>query len=711
METFKSALKAFSKKKLDIQQLASKLDTVLQKTPARAMYLLSYLQELKREGQISLDDYLVLKSRIEPFYDKTVVTEEEPVPVIDLSKSSDTKDDSNISSGQMIQDDHQFRLEKKLYVDNTGSVWQATDIVKQQAEYPETFVSIKFLDDKFKEMSGVLKTLVYEFNRYQRLNHINIATAYQLAKTEQHFFLVTEYFKGLPLKTFIEKHVDGISMTDAKPIIKAMADALEYAHNHNIMHSDFNSDNVLYTHDNSQLKVTNFGISHVIKRQKGLELDFDPRDDVYSLACVSYELLTGKHPFNGKSLEEAEKQNLSFQPKNNLNRKQNKAFRHALTFDWNNRTATVRQFIDELFPSKKKKSSSSSMGMMVFGLMAVTIAAAAGSIFQPVQKIQEYMLVAKTSTSKAENTVTTNIISVEPISIPTLEPTPEPKPEPIPEPTPQARTSVVNLQNQQEIIDLLEQCQSYINSDHLTTSIRGEKYTALACYRQVLDKSPTNSTAIAGLKYIENRYIQWSEKLLTQQDFRKASRYIKRLEEVNPNSIVLLDLKERLKQGILIEESRKIEEVRSTEEAMKLAIQNNTDLDTPINVEIDASPKELSEKEKQKVTELLAECTRLYKKRYWTRGRNGYALACYRDVLKIDSANTDALDGMKRIENKYSTWIVNAIRAKNFKKAERLLKRMEKINTTTANNLKQRIAEERKKYLEEKALTETLVTE
>ena len=684
MENFKSALKAFSKKKLDIQQLASKLDAVLQKTPARAMYLLSYLQELKREGKISLDDYLVLKSRIEPFYDKTVVTEEEqPLPVAD-SSSDDTNDDSNINSGQTIQDDHQFRLDKKLYADNTGYVWQATDILRQQSEYPDTFVSIKFLDDKFKEMSGVLKALVYEFHRYQRLNHINIATAYQLAKTQEHFFLVTEYFKGLPLKVFIEKHPGGMLMTDAKPIIKAMADALEYAHNNNVMHSDFNSSNVLYTPDNPQLKVTNFGISHVIKHQKPLELDFDPRNDVYGLASVTYELLSGN------SVDET-----SFEPIKNLNRKQNKALRHALAET--DRTPTVRQFIDELFSQKTKKSSSSSMGMMVFGLMAVTIAAAAGSILQPVKKIQEYMLVAQTPTPKAENIVTTNIIPV------------EPKPEPIA--TLEARTAVVNEPNQQEIIGLLQECKSYINSDHLTTSMRGEKYTALACYRHVLEKSPNDSEAITGLKYIETRYIQWSEKFLTEQHFRKAGRYIKRLEQVNPNSIVLLDLKERLKQGILAEESHKIEEIPSTEEAMKLAIQNNTEIDAPIAIEVDASSKELSEEDKQKVTQFLVKCTKFHRIKHWTAGRNGNAVACYKDVLKMDSTNVDALDGIKKIEDKYSSWIENAIRIKNFRKAERLLKRMKKINTTTAKNLKQRITEERKKYLEEKALTETFVSE
>lgn len=668
MENFKSALKAFSKKKLDIQQLASKLDAVLQKTPARAMYLLSYLQELKREGKISLDDYLVLKSRIEPFYDKTVVTEEEqPLPVVVDSSSND---DSNINSGKTIQDDHQFCLGAKLYIDDTGDVWQATDIVRQQSEYPETFVSIKFIDEKFKEMSGVLKALVYEFHRYQRLNHINIATAYQLAKTQEHFFLVTEYFKGLPLKAFIEKHPGGILMTDAKPIIQAMADALEYAHNNNVMHSDFNSNNVLYTPDNPQLKVTNFGISNVIKRQQPLELDFDPRDDVYGLAAVTYELLSGKA---------VDKE--SFQPIKNLNRKQNKALRHALAE--NDGTPTVRQFIDELFSQKQKKSSSSSsMGMMVFGLMAVTIAAAAGSILQPVKKIQEYMLVAQTPVVKA-----------------TAEPIPTPEPTPIP--------VVVNEPNQQQINNLLQECKSYINSDQLTTSIRGEKYTALACYRHVLEKSPNDSEAITGLKYIEKRYIQWSEKLLTAQNFRKAGKYIKRLEEVNPNSIVLLDLKERLKQGILAEESRKIEQIRSTEEVMKQAIQNNTD----ITVEVETIPEELSEEDKQKVSQLLVKCTKLFKKRHWTAGRNGNAVTCYKNVLKVDSANVDALDGIKTIEAKYSSWIENAIRIKNFRKAERLLKRMKKINTTTAKNLKQRITEERKKYLEEKALTETFVSE
>lgn len=680
MENFKSALKAFSKKKLDIQQLAIKLDIVLQKTPARAMYLLSYLQDLKREGKISLDDYLILKSRIEPFYDKTVLTEEQPASVSYSSSSSDTDDNSNINSGQTIQDDHQFRLETKLYFDIGGSVWQATDIVRQQSEYPDSFVSIKFLDEKFKEMSGVLKALVYEFHRYQRLNHINIASAYQLAKTQEHFFLVTEYFKGLPLKTFIEKHPDGILMTDAKPIIIAMANALEYAHNNNVMHSDFNSENVLYAPDSQQIKVTNFGISYVIKHQKGSGLDFDPRDDVYGLACVIYELLSGN------SVDQE-----SFQPIKKLNRKQNKALRRALAE--NDRTPAVREFINEFFSQKQKKSSS--MGAMIFGLMAVTLAAAAGSIFQPVKKIQEYMLVAQKTSIPS---TTENIISVA-----------EPKPEPIA--TLQARTPVVNEINQQEIINLLQECRSYINSDHLTTSIRGDKYTALACYRHVLEKSPNDSEAITGLKYIENRYIKWTEKYLDLQNFRKAGRYIKRLEEVNPRSLVLLDLKQRLKQGILIEEARKIEQVRSTEEAMKQAIQNNTEIDAPIAIEVDASSKELSEEEKQKVTELLEKCSIFYKKRYWTRGRNGYAVACYKDVLKMDSTNTDALDGMKRIENFYSNKIENSIRINNFRRAESYLKRMKKINATTAKNLKQRIAEERKKYLEEKALTETLVTE
>ncbi len=675
MENFKSALKAFSKKKLDIQQLASKLDIVLQKTPARAMYLLSYLQELKREGKISLDDYLVLKSRIEPFYDKTVVTEEEqpPLPVID----SLSNDNSNINSGQTIQDDHQFRLEQKLYIDDTGDVWQATDIVRQQSEYPDTFVSIKFLDDKFKEMSGVLKALVYEFHRYQRLHHINIATAYQLAKTQEHFFLVTEYFKGLPLKAFIKKHPGGILMTDAKPIIIAMADALEYAHNNNVMHSDFNSNNVLYTSDNPQLKVINFGISHVIKRQQPLALDFDPRDDVYGLAAVSYELLSGNNV-----------DKTSFEPIKNLTRKQNKALRHVLAED--DRTLTIRQFIDELFSQKQKKSSSSPIAMMVFGLMAVTIAAAAGSILQPIKKIQEYMLVAQTEKTPVVETAT---------------------PEPILTPEPTPIPAVVNQPNQQQIIGLLQECKSYINSDNLTTSMRGEKYTALACYRHVLEISPNDSEAITGLKYIENRYIQWSEKLLTQQNFRKAGKYIKRLEQVNPNSIVVLDLKERLKQGILAEESRKIEQTRSTEEAMKLAIQNNTEIDAPIVIEVDARSKELSEQEKQKVTQLLVKCTKFFKKRHWTAGRNGNAVACYKNVLKLDSTNVDALDGVKTIEAKYSSWIESAIKTKRFKKAERLLKRMKKINTTTAKNLQQRIKAKRKKYLEEKALTETFVSE
>ncbi|RKZ71468.1 MAG: hypothetical protein DRR19_32565, partial [Candidatus Parabeggiatoa sp. nov. 1] len=89
----------------------------------------------------------------------------------------------------------------------------------------------------------------------------------------------------------------------------------------------------------------------------------------------------------------------------------------------------------------------------------------------------------------------------------------------------------------------LQACQAHFEANRLTT---GEGGTALACYKEVLSKEPTNAKALSGLKNIEARYVTWIERALDKQQEKPAKQYLASLRMLNPESPKLVELEERL---------------------------------------------------------------------------------------------------------------------------------------------------------------------
>lgn len=316
----------------------------------------------------------------------------------DLLRWDASKERKNIKPGQIIRGTYQ--LDFKIGSGGMGVVWKALDLIQDAGESRDKYAAIKFINHEIRSHPDALKALVREFARYKKLIHPNIVKAYELNRDKSEVFIAMEYLEGLTLKQFIKNHPEGISLKEAQPIIKAMCDALDYAHHEGIIHLDFKPGNVFYNPQTGIGKVIDFGIARLSSRQDRdktrfdpgnlgamttayasiemlIQEDPDPRDDIYGLACVVYELLSGRHPFDKNLALKAEGAKMRPDPIQGLSRDEFNAILHGLSFHRNDRTPSAKQFYDELFSpriiaEKKRLRHIIAGALTLLGLILIT---------------------------------------------------------------------------------------------------------------------------------------------------------------------------------------------------------------------------------------------------------------------------------------------------------------------------------------------------
>ncbi|QBK05834.1 hypothetical protein DW355_14865 [Hylemonella gracilis] len=287
-----------------------------------------------------------------------------------------------LGPGSIIKE--RFILDKVLGAGGMGKVFQARDLLKVEAKDSNPYVAMKVLTEDFKAHPQAFIALQREASRQQKLAHPNIATVYdfdRIGMTGTQVFITMELLVGKPLDTYIRKVVrpkGGLPFEEAFPIIQQLGSALIYAHKQGLVHSDFKPGNAFLC-DDGVVKTLDFGIARAAsggekggeKKDNDKDGEFDAgslgaltpayaslemlqgkdpstQDDLYALACVAYELLTGYHPFNKKSALQAQEAKLIPAPIKNLKKRQMKGLWHGLAFEKEKRTPTVEQFLVEL---------------------------------------------------------------------------------------------------------------------------------------------------------------------------------------------------------------------------------------------------------------------------------------------------------------------------------------------------------------------------
>jgi serine/threonine protein kinase len=379
---FERALKAVSEGSQSLDSLLTVLSREDEVDTGERAARLGMVQALRNSGQLSeaASDKVV----------KTIYRSADPnvsAPQPALSAPASGSHPSNWSTwaenqpaapqltpGCVLRD--RFVLEEVIGTGGMSVVFRALDRRREEAQDRYPHVAIKVLGDEFKRHPDALRALQRESRKTQRLAHPNIASVYDFDRDGPNVYMVMELLVGEPLDALIRRRgFLGLKKIEALRMLSEMGAALAHAHGFGIVHSDFKPSNAFVTLS-GETKVIDFGVSRATKPKSAEgqtvltmfdagklgaltvaycspeqmlgDADPDARDDVYALGVVAYEMLSGRHPFGGRSALDAQLKGLSVEPIDGLSDEQNAALQGALEWRREHRTESVVELLEGL---------------------------------------------------------------------------------------------------------------------------------------------------------------------------------------------------------------------------------------------------------------------------------------------------------------------------------------------------------------------------
>jgi serine/threonine protein kinase len=275
-----------------------------------------------------------------------------------------------------------FVLVKTLGSGGMGNVYLAKDLLREEMEDSNPLIAIKVLNDECRRLPGALQSLQREAKKAQTLSHPNIVTVYDFDRHGETAFITMEYIEGESLKEHLRQNIR-MPFDKALYVIERVARGLAYAHQQGFAHADIKPANIFLS-KNGVVKILDFGIAKAFteanKEKRSLADDLTegaltpgyaslemlqgktalPVDDVYSLACMFYEMVRGRHPFIGADglpmpADIAMANAAKLEAINGIPRRQMRALRRGLEFERAKRFKDAGEFLDAIKRRNLKK--------------------------------------------------------------------------------------------------------------------------------------------------------------------------------------------------------------------------------------------------------------------------------------------------------------------------------------------------------------------
>ncbi|MEX2153124.1 MAG: serine/threonine-protein kinase [Gemmatimonadaceae bacterium] len=221
-----------------------------------------------------------------------------------------------------------YAIERVLGVGATATVHLARDTQAGIA------VAIKIMRPELAQSQATGRFLK-EIRRTSALQHPHILRVLDSGEYEDRPYFVLPYMEGGTLRLKLKRESQ-LSFDDTIGILRTIADALDYAHQKGLIHRDVKPENILFT--GGQACLGDFGIARALETVYGTDastssntvrgtyaymspeqaaggMNLDGRSDIYSLACVTYEMITGMQAFIGPTPEAVVAQRFVYTPR------------------------------------------------------------------------------------------------------------------------------------------------------------------------------------------------------------------------------------------------------------------------------------------------------------------------------------------------------------------------------------------------------------
>src|SRR5881409_2613205 len=209
-----------------------------------------------------------------------------------------------------------YTIERELGRGGMAKVYLARDVKHDRP------VALKVLRPELAAVLGAERFL-REIRLTAQLQHPHILTLIDSGEAHGFLYYVMPYVEGESLRQRLDREKQ-LPVEDALQVAQEVADALPYAHQHDVLHRDIKPENILL--EAGHAVVADFGLARALTAASGHTVsragiavgtpvymspeqgagsrELDGRSDIYSLGCVLYEMLAGQPPFTGEVLQE-----------------------------------------------------------------------------------------------------------------------------------------------------------------------------------------------------------------------------------------------------------------------------------------------------------------------------------------------------------------------------------------------------------------------